>query len=172
MRSRLLIAPLAASIVTLGCATPNSVVYTAVNQTPRALQRVSPESVEIFLGKPPGRPHVEIGLFEVYQGQNDDSSGRSTEDMLQTLRQHAALRGCDAIQVLGVELAGKYLSRVVRAACEIYSDDEGQRAAAAHHPATALPGEGRSCQDSNPSPGLECLDPLVCQKGRCASPYH
>ena len=128
----------------LGCATPNSVVYSVVNAPPRAFARRAPASVDVFVGKPPVRPYVDVGLFEVYQGQNDDGSGHSTEEMLRTLRLHAALRGCDALQVLGVELAGKTYWRIVRGVCEMYTDAQAAEADK-HLTPERLPGEGQPC---------------------------
>ena len=176
----------------LGCAEPNSVVYSAVNAPPRAFARRSPASVEVFLGRPPARPHVDVGMFEAYQGENDDGTGRSTEDMLHTLRLHAALRGCDALQVMGVELAGRRASRVVRGVCEMYTDPQALEADK-HLTAERLPSEGHTCvmaadrgtqcSDRGPAPPcavpaagstavpVSCLDPLVCLNSVCASPY-
>ncbi len=177
----------------LGCATPNAVVYSAVNGPPRAFARRAPASVDVFVGKPPTRPHVDVGLFEVYQGRGDDDTGRSTEDMLGTLRLHAALRGCDALQVLGVELAGRHESRVVRGVCEMYTDPQAIEADKSLKP-ERLPGEGQSCAvvgagyeptlGSSNAPGSGnasvtgpsyerggCPDPLVCVASVCASPY-
>jgi len=130
----------------LGCATPNSVVYSAVNAPPRAFVRRSLASVDVFVGKPPVRPYVDVGMFEVYQGQYDDGSGQSTEDMLRTLRLHAALRGCDALQVMGVELAGKTYMRVVRGVCEMYTDPQAQAADKRLAPPERLPSEGQPCE--------------------------
>ena len=135
----------------LGCATPNSVVYSAVNAPPRAFVRRSLASVDVFVGKPPVRPYVDVGMFEVYQGQYDDGSGQSTEDMLRTLRLHAALRGCDALQVMGVELAGKTYMRVVRGVCEMYTDPQAQAAGKHLPPAERLPTEGQPCVVALPS---------------------
>jgi len=179
----------------LGCATPNSVVYSAVNAPPRALVRRSPASVDVFVGKPPVRPYVDVGMFEVYQGRDDDGTGHSTENMLRTLRLHAALRGCDALQVLGVELAGKTYWRIVRGVCEMYTDPPALEADK-HLTPELLPGEGQACamppdptapmaNCSERGPGLtcgpppaggsttppDCPDPLVCLGSVCASPY-
>jgi len=175
---------LTVSATSLGCAAPNAVLYSPVNVPPRAFVRRAPASVDVFLSKPPPRPHVDLGMFEVYQGSNADGSGHSTEDMLTTLRLHAALRGCDAVQVMGVELAGKEESRVVRGVCEMYTDAEAIEADKSLTP-ERLPGEGRACAvvqgdtvlppstSAAPSDALTgCLYPLVCSaKGVCASPY-
>jgi hypothetical protein len=161
----------------LGCATPNSVEYSAINSPPRAFVRRAPADVEVFVGRPPTRPHVDVGLFEVYQGYQDDGVRRSTEDMIGTLRFHGGLRGCDAVQVMGVELAGKHEWRVVRGVCEMYTDEQAQRDAS-RAPAAAsqpLPGEGKSwtAQDNGPmtTTPVPCPDPLVCVSQICVSPY-
>ena len=130
--------------VILGCATPNAVVYSPVNAPPRAFVRRTPASVDVFVSKPPTRPHVDVGMFEVYQGRKDDGSGLSTEEMFATLRLHAALRGCDAVQVMGVELAGREESRVVRGVCEMYTDPEAIEADKTLR-AESVPGEGKPC---------------------------
>jgi hypothetical protein len=134
----------ASATVILGCATPNGVVYSPVNMPPRAFVRRAPASVEVVVGKPPTRPHVDVGMFEVYQGRNDDGTGQSTENMLISLRLHAALRGCDAVQVMGVELAGRDESRVVQGVCEMYTDPEAIEADKKLTP-ERLPSEGQAC---------------------------
>lgn len=155
----------------LGCAAPNVVVYSAVNAPPRAFARRTSLSVDVFVGKPPSRPHVDVGLFEVYQGRDNDGGGHSTGDMLATLRLHAALRGCDALQVLGVEVAVR-AGRIVRGVCEMYTDPRAIEADKNLRP-ERLPGEGQSC-DEVPGPSGElagCPYPLACADSVCASPY-
>lgn len=157
----------------LGCAAPNVVVYSAVNVPPRAFVRRTPDKVDVFVAKPPIRPYVDVGMFEVYQGRDDDGTGHSTEDMFRTLRLHAALRGCDALQILGVELAGRTYLRVVRGVCELYTDLQALETAKALPP-QRLPREGGPCVvavgPTNPPPN--CPDPLVCSNNVCTSPYH
>lgn len=159
-------------VAAVGCATPNEVAYSTLNSPPRAFVRRAPGSVDVFAGKPPTRPYVDVGLFEVYQGRENDGSGHSTEDMLRTLRLHAALRGCDALQIMGVELAGKYLLRVVRGVCEIYTDPQAQQASKGPPP-ERLPGEGQPCGVTPGPTGVpaDCVHPLVCSNAVCASPY-
>ncbi len=155
----------------LGCAAPNAVVYSAVNVPPRAFARRAPADVDVFVGKPPSRPYVDVGLFEVYQGRDDDGSRHSTEDMLVTLRLHAALRGCDALQVLGVEMAGgKQYRRIVRGVCEMYTDPQAIEADKSLTP-ERLPGEGQVCGVYPSGDPGECPYPLVCLSKICASPY-
>ncbi|HMF44393.1 MAG TPA: hypothetical protein VKQ32_27155 [Polyangia bacterium] len=159
-----------------GCVSlPDSVTYAAVNTPPRAFARRNPAAVDVFIGKPPTRPHVDVGLFEVYQGANKNGTASSTEDMIATLRTHAGLRGCDAVQVLDIELAGKVYWRIVRGVCEMYTDAQAQQTAGQTAAFTPLPGEGSHCSppDPNMAPNLpECPDPLVCTNKVCVSPYH
>jgi hypothetical protein len=136
----------------LGCAAPNSVVYSAVNAPPRAFVRRTSASVDVFVGRPPIRPCIDVGLFEVAQGREEDGTGHSTEDMLRTLRLHAALRGCDALQILGVESAhtvsagghSKTYGSVVQGVCEMYTDPQAIEADKSLK-TERLPGEGQSC---------------------------
>jgi len=162
----------------IGCAAPNTVSYSTVNAAPRAFVRRGPGGVDVFVGKPPFRPHMDVGLFEVYQGSTFDGTGLSTEDMVRTLRLHAGLRGCDAVQVMGVELAGRGNWRVVRGVCEMYTDAQAQKSASPiAAPVEPLPGEGTACRQpdaelgpvGNPLP--PCPDPLVCSHKVCVSPY-
>jgi hypothetical protein len=137
----------------LGCAVPNMVVYSAVNAPPRAFVRRTPASVDVFVGRPPSRPCVDVGLFEVAQGRNDDGTGHSTQDMLGTLRLHAALRGCDALQVLGVASVRLVRSgrnraaygSVVQGVCEMYTDPQAVEADKSLK-TERLPGEGQYCE--------------------------
>ena len=136
----------------LGCAVPNTVVYSAVNVPQRAFVRRTPASVDVFVGRPPIRPCVDVGLFEVAQGRDDDGTRHSTEDMLGTLRLHAALRGCDALQVLGVESArtvgsaghSRTYASAVQGVCEMYTDPQAIEADKSLK-TERLPGEGKSC---------------------------
>jgi hypothetical protein len=162
------------ALTTVGCATADGVAYTPVNESPRVLEPRTAESVDVYFDKSPTREHVDVGVFEIYEGQMDDGTGHSTGEMFQTLRLHGSLRGCDALRVLGIELAGHYRTRVVRAVCEIYNDEEAVRAAATLRRPAPLPGEGKACggdSDRGPiiSPG--CIEPLVCANRVCASPY-
>jgi len=169
----------------LGCATtatPNTVVYSAVNQPPRPFVRRAPESVDVFVGRAPQRPHLDVGLFEVYQGMNGDGTLRSTEDMLASARAHAGLRGCDAVSIMNVELTGAYGRwRVVRGVCAMYTDEQAAQAQANPPPPPPLPGEGQACETKRSpsvnydlsSPYMDlCPNPLLCEAKRCVSPYH
>jgi len=166
----------AAGAVLLGCGltNPDMVTYANVNSPPRAFTRRAPASVDVFIGKPPTRPHVDVGLFEVYQGANKAGAPSTTEDMIGSLRFHAGLRGCDAVQILNVELAGKVSWRIVRGVCEMYTDAQAAETAGKIAPLPPLPGEGSRCSppDPNMTPNMpECPDPLVCSNRVCVSPY-
>ena len=156
-----------------GCVatTRPAVAYSVVNPPPRPLVRRGPADVDVVVGKSPLRSHVDVGLFEVYQGQRPDGELQTTQDMLDELRVHAALRGCDAVQVLGVELCCRGPVRVVRGACEMYTDEAAQHAVM--RPAPPLPGEGQRCPVTVGPNGdvVACPGLLICQADRCVSPY-
>lgn len=155
-----------------GCVTTEpAIVYSPVNQPPRAFVRRAPAEVELVLGETTARPHVDVGLFEVYQGQLPDRTWQSTEQMIQDLRTHAALRGCDAIRVWSVTGPSYQSRRVVRGACEMYTDEAAQHAVI--QPAPPLPGEGQRCPIAVGPNGnvVACPGLLICQADRCVSPY-
>jgi hypothetical protein len=158
--------------VMAGCATANRIEYTPVNPAPRSLKRRPLESVGVFVGAPPDRPHVDVGVFEVYQGDTASGAGRSTSEMLETVKKNSALLGCDAIHVFGIDVVGHRhgnSTRVVRAVCEVYTDDEARRAAETRPALPALPGEGGGC---NTGGGVAlCPEPLVCDNQVCVTPY-
>lgn len=156
----------------LACVTTQPWVgYAAVNPPPRAFVRLAPDAVEVVLGEASLRSHADVGLFEVYQGQRPDGEWESTEEMIQTLRTHAALRGCDAVRILSVNNGGASQRRIVRGACEMYTDEAAQHLVV--KPAPPLPGEGQPCPTApGPSGALDCCPGvLVCRADRCVSPY-
>jgi hypothetical protein len=170
MRSRgLVVGAAALAAVVSGCVTPNRVVYNAVNQPPRAFQRKPAAAVEVLVGGPTVRPHVDVGIFEVHGGTGENNLPRTTEDMVASLRVHAGLRGCDAVQVMDFDQSTKHRFGILRGVCEIYTDAATAQAAAPT--ADRLPTEGLSCEVNDASPQT-CVDPMVCQQGRCVSPYH
>ncbi len=117
----------------IGCAGPSAVTYSAINVPPRPLVPRAAADVEVVVGQPPARSHVDVGLFEVSQGTDEDGVGVSTGAMIATLREHAGLRGCDAVQVLSLEFPveppGHHSHRQVTAVCKVYSGDPAQQAA-------------------------------------------
>ncbi|HEX3903673.1 MAG TPA: hypothetical protein VH853_12545 [Polyangia bacterium] len=149
--------------------TQPAVAYSAINVPPRALVRRAPADVDVVLGETPLRPHVDVGLFEVYEGQRPDGTWESTEEMIQKLHLYAALRGCDAVKIFGVT-GGAYQLRTVRGGCEMYTDEAAQHAVV--KPAPPLPGEGKPCpMIPGPTGGADCPGALVCKADRCVSPY-
>jgi hypothetical protein len=170
----------------MGCFMPGGpyslVKYTLVNQPPRPLVRRTPDSVDVFLGRPPDRPHVDVGLFEARRELADVGYYRQVGDALASLRLHGALRGCDAIAVLDFDQVTRYDGDVVRAVCAMYTDAQAAQTKLA--PPPPLPGEGKVCgsTDSTPSIGGSaepmlvaesgCTDPLMCVNKHCVSPYH
>jgi hypothetical protein len=174
---RLGLVALAAFAATSGCAASAAVSYSEINAPPHPFARRAPADVDVFVGKPPLRPAVDVGIFEVSGGSGLDTPGKTIEDLVASLRQHAALRGCDAVQVLAVDMEeGGY--RVMRGVCEIYTDGRAPQAAGrpASPPPAPLPGEGKSCTSAEPGAqitgGSPCPDPLVCTNHVCTSPYH
>jgi hypothetical protein len=172
-------AVLAGVMAVVGCASPNWVGYTSVNPTPRPFVRRSAESVEVFVGRPPVRPHVDVGMFEVAQGSEADGTRLSTDDMIVSLRQHAALRGCDAVSVMDVQYIDRQERHLLRGVCAMYTDQ--QAAQTKPPPGPPLPGEGALCGlDPHASAGpmgtkaevVSCDYPLQCEDQHCASPYH
>jgi len=184
LRVRVWVGWLATAGTAIGCVTtssPNTVVYSPVNQPPRPFVRRAPESVDVFVGRAPERRHLDVGLFEVYQGVGADGNLRSTEDMLASARAHAGLRGCDALSIMNVELAGAYGRwRVVRGVCAMYTDAPAGQAQSNPTPPPPLPGEGQACETKHSpysggssGPFLDlCANPLLCEANRCVSPYH
>jgi hypothetical protein len=78
-----------------GC-TATTVNYSALNPSPRALSPRAPASIEVFASGPPARPHVDIGMITVEEGDMGESS---PDELLALLRQNAARQGCDALVV-------------------------------------------------------------------------
>jgi hypothetical protein len=86
-----------ALIASLLCAcSTTSASYTALNPAPHDLYVREPRDVEVFSSAPPDRPHVDVGLITVEQG---DIGHGSPEALIAMLREMAARRGCDALVV-------------------------------------------------------------------------
>jgi hypothetical protein len=75
-----------------GCA-ETTVTYTPLNETPHELRARKPEQVEVFSSTPPERPHVDVGLISVQEGDADETPA----SLVWALRQSAAAKGCDAL---------------------------------------------------------------------------
>jgi hypothetical protein len=68
--------------------------------SPRPLSPRSPESVEVFAGTMPARPHASIGIIEVQE--NSGSYAPRTRALLAELKRAAGEQGCDAISLGGL----------------------------------------------------------------------
>jgi hypothetical protein len=77
-----------------GCA-DTSAAYTPLNVPPRPVQARTPDEVQVFSSAPPERPHVDVGLITVQEGDGDETPAA----LIGLLRQVAAERGCDAVVV-------------------------------------------------------------------------
>ena len=153
----------------IGCVVPGAVSYTAVNPPPHAFERRTPDSVEVFMGDGPTRPHVDVGMFQIQRGQDGSFTCIGAADLLTTMRRHAALRGCDALHIFHVEGTCPAYFGIMRGTCEMYTD---------HGPlppaAPPLPEEGKPCPVGVGPGGGEtqvCPDPLTCESRVCVSPY-
>jgi hypothetical protein len=157
-------------VLETGCGSyvrPSGAAYSAVIQPPRPFVRRSPAEVDVVIGRSLLRPYIDVGFFRVYRGL-----GRSTEDLLAYLSVHAALGGCDAVQVLdlGPVEVGKYRRHLFSGSCTLYTDEAGQRAT--HTPPPPLPREGQPCLTGvGPARAGDCPTPLYCRETRCVSPY-
>jgi hypothetical protein len=69
------------------------VTYTPLNVPPHALKARRPDQIPIFSSGPPERPHVDVGLISVQQGEGSETPA----SLIAILRQSGAERGCDAL---------------------------------------------------------------------------
>ena len=93
-----------------GCAV-TATTYTELNAPPRPMQAHAADQVEIFSSAPPERPHVDVGLITVQEGEGNETPA----SMVDLVRRAAAEKGCDAVvlappssktdqnEILGVE---------------------------------------------------------------------
>jgi hypothetical protein len=81
----------------LSACTATTINYSPLNPSPRALAPRPSASVEVFSSGPPDRPHVDVGMITVEEGNNGEES--SPQELLTLLRQNAARQGCDALVV-------------------------------------------------------------------------
>jgi hypothetical protein len=77
----------------LGACAVTSTTYTELNAPPRAMQTRAPDQVEIFSSAPPERPHVDVGLITVQEGEGNETPA----SMIELVRRTAAEKGCDAV---------------------------------------------------------------------------
>lgn len=90
--------PLRCALVLAGClggCASTSASYTPLNPSPRELKGRTPAQVEIFSSGPPDRPHVDVGLISVEQGDGDETPA----GLIDILRGVAAEKGCDALML-------------------------------------------------------------------------
>jgi hypothetical protein len=80
----------------LSACTATTVNYSPLNPSPRALAPRPPSSIDVFASGPPDRPHVDVGMITVEEGDVGESS---PQELLALLRQNAARQGCDALVV-------------------------------------------------------------------------
>jgi hypothetical protein len=131
----LLLAPPFLALV--GCGYTTTITWTA--PSPKPLRPRPSESVEIFAGTTPGRPHVGIGIIEVQEESGSYDS--KNQELLRELRRAAGEQGCDAISLSGFGTRGVGADvlindfatdrQAVSAVCLVYMDAPGQ------HPADA-----------------------------------
>jgi hypothetical protein len=79
--------------------------FVPLTPTPHATVPRTPADIEVFSSGPPTRPHVDVGLMEVW--------GREYSDIPAALREEGSKHGCDAV-VLG--------SRMGSATCVVYGE--------------------------------------------------
>ena len=90
------------------------------------------QPADLFVSKQPSRPYAAKGVIETVQ-----SSGESTDEVLERMRWMAARRGCDAVIFLGAKNTvigrrGWFLQRKgFRGSCVVYTSEPRQRAALA-----------------------------------------
>jgi len=110
-------------VAALGCAAmgcEDSVSYTHIGAPSPALVARPTDSVEVFLGTPPARPHRNLGVLQVARGAF--SPDRSMDDTVQVARASAAQMGCEAILVTSIDtLGGRQRPPNVQANCIVYT---------------------------------------------------
>jgi hypothetical protein len=94
--------------------------FAATNPSPRVLLGRPPEKLEFFTSGPPARPHVDVGIFQVWAGDDGFSRCNTTEHMLGVLRSRAASMGCDAVVVFGITYAKP--CQKLQATCLAYTE--------------------------------------------------
>jgi hypothetical protein len=134
-----------------GCA-ETTVTYTPLNVAPHDLTPRAPEQLQIFSSGAPGRPHVDAGLISIQEG----GGGTETQaSLIETLRQSAAERGCDALTLMPPRTTPKptdlpepfdTVYQVYSATCVVYTTTEPGDATATFVP-TRIPEQRRMCLD-------------------------
>jgi hypothetical protein len=120
-------------LVVSGCGT--FVTEIRLNPSPRPLAARAPESVEILASSGPARPHVDVALVEVWQNY-----GGGIEAVVQSLREWAGAKGCDAVFIMGMQRGGQHSPATMPATCVVYTDgDAGSPPGASAPPVVAPP---------------------------------
>ncbi|HVV50542.1 MAG TPA: hypothetical protein VHO06_12830 [Polyangia bacterium] len=152
---------LVAAIGLGGCA-ETTVTYTPLNAPPHGLTARAPEQVSLFSSAAPERPHVDVGLISIEEGEIEETP----ENLIATLRQSAAERGCDALLlappsgttrptglvVLGTGPYRNGVFQVYSATCIVYQTTESavppsSMVADRHGPPRGFPDGRRICRD-------------------------
>jgi hypothetical protein len=137
------------TVCLVGCA-ETTVTYTPLNTPPHALHARAPEQIQVFSSAPPERPHVDVGLISVEEGLVDETPASLIAD----LRQSAAQRGCDALQLAppstttrptGPVLSDDGSYQVYSATCIVYTTTEPGDATATFAPPKSFPDGRRTC---------------------------
>jgi hypothetical protein len=80
-------------LVSLGGCAETELTYTPLNVPPHDLKARRPDQIQVFSSGPPERPHVDVGLISVQQGEGNETPA----SLIAILRQNGAERGCDAL---------------------------------------------------------------------------
>jgi hypothetical protein len=107
----------------LGACAVTSTTFTDLNASPRPMQARAPDQVEIFSSAPPERPHVDVGLITVQEGEGNETPA----SMVDLVRRAAAEKGCDAVMLAplgsktdGNDLVGVESHKVYSGTCLVY----------------------------------------------------
>jgi hypothetical protein len=120
-----------------GCGYSTTITWTAA--APEPLRPRPPESVEVFAGTVPARPHVSVGIIEVQEVSGSYES--KSAELLRELKRAAGEQGCDAISLGGFVNKGVGADVLINefatdrqgasAACLVYTDEPSADARAA-----------------------------------------
>jgi hypothetical protein len=124
MTTRSLALQLLGAAALAGC-TATTVNYSPINPAPRALAPRPAGTVEMFSSTPPDRPHVDVGIITVEEGDVEEESPQMI--LLGLLRENAARQGCDGLVVappsskaVSDVLAYAHSRRVYSGTCVVY----------------------------------------------------
>lgn len=80
--------------VCLSSCAETTVTYTQLNVLPNNLLKVrKPEQIQVFSSTAPDRPHLDVGLISVQEGEANETPA----SLIEVLRRSGAERGCDAL---------------------------------------------------------------------------